>query len=104
MHFVTSANIQVFSSVSAAPFRGGGWKATLRPSWRGTVLSVLLSLLDPFASRILTPLGPTDPRAGRVIETEFFRGFSVEARTPEGDGARGRLLRFSGFFRQYTDH
>lgn len=94
-HLVTRAKIHVFSSVSPpAPLLGGGWNATLRPSCSGS-LSARPSFLT-FGSRELAPLGPTEPLAGSVIETEFFTGLCPEDAGVPGEGARGRLLRFSG--------
>jgi hypothetical protein len=43
--------------------------------------------------------GPTEPLAGRVIDTLRLLGVTVgtpEIGTAVGEGARGRLIRFSG--------
>lgn len=102
MHLVTNASIQVFSSLSVVPFAvlpGGGWKATLRPSCSGSCLC-RASRRD-FGSREKPEVpGPTEVRAGRVIETllrlvilDGTEGTGV----PDGEAPRTRLRRFSTY-------
>lgn len=101
MHFVISARIHVFSSASPpAPLFGGGWKATLRPACRS--FSPRPSFLA-LVSRTVTPLGPTDPRAGSVIETVFLMGPGPEAGPLEGEVPRCRLFRFSEVMSRNVD-
>ena len=68
MHLVTTARIQVLSSVGPfVPEPVGGWKATFRPSWSGNCNAN--ASLRAFGSRekgMFEP-GPTELRAGNVI-------------------------------------
>ena len=68
MHFVTTARIQVLSSVGPfVPEPDGGWNATFRPSWSGNCEAS--ASLRAFGSRekgMLEP-GPTEVRGGNVI-------------------------------------
>jgi len=99
---VTTASIHVFSSASvAAPspgFPAGGWNATFLPSCKGSCFA--RASLRALGSREkgIAGEGPTDPRAGNVMETpRWFVGRLGVAGTEiaDGDGARGRFL-FSG--------
>jgi hypothetical protein len=92
MHLVTTARIQL-SSDSVAPLAllGGGWKATFLPSWRGSCFAN--ASLRAFGSRENgTGEGPTDARAGRVIDMFLPEGCETGTGVPEGEGARGRLF------------
>lgn len=101
MHLVITAKIHVFSSTStilpSAVFPEGGWKATLRPSCKGNCL--VSTSLRAFGSRgnEIAADGPVDPRmeAAAVARCAPVTGGVTEVEVGEGDGGRGRLLRFS---------
>lgn len=101
MHFVITAKIQVFSSTStvlpSAFFPTGGWKATLRPSCKGNCFAS--ASLRAFGSRENGTAGdgPVDPRTAAAIVARGapVTGGVTEVDVGEGDGGRGRLLRFS---------
>lgn len=101
MHLVITAKIHVFSSTStvlpSAVFPVGGWKATLRPSCKGSCFAS--ASLRAFGSREngIAGDGPVDPRTGAaaVARCAPVMGGVMEVEVGEGDGGRGRLLRFS---------
>lgn len=96
---MTIARIHVFSSASvAAPspgFPAGGWNATFLPSCKGSCFaSASLRALGSRENGIAGE-GPTDPRAGNVIETPRLLGGRVGVAGTDGEGgegARGRFL------------
>lgn len=101
MHLVMTAKIHVFSSTStilpSAVFPGGGWKATLRPSCKGSCFAN--ASLRAFGSRENEIAGeePVDPRIGTAVMERCAPviGGVMEVEVGEGEGGRGRLLRFS---------
>jgi hypothetical protein len=101
MHLVITAKIHVFSSTStvlpSAVFPEGGWKATLRPSCKGSCFAS--ASLRAFGSREngIASGGPADPRieAVAVARCVPVTGGVTEVEVGDGDGGRGRLLRFS---------
>lgn len=101
MHLVITAKIHVFSSTSttlpSAVFPVGGWKATLRPSCKGSCFPS--ASLRAFGSREngIAGDGPVDPRkeAAAVARCAPVTGGVTEVEVGDGDGGRGRLLRFS---------
>lgn len=107
MHFVITAKIQVFSSTStllpSAVFPEGGWKATLRPSCKGSCFAS--ASLRAFGSREngIAGDGPVDPRieAAVVARGAPVTGGVTEVDVGDGEGGLGRLLRFSvGFLKK----
>lgn len=101
MHLVITAKIHAFSSTStilpSAVFPAGGWKATLRPSSKGSCFAS--ASLRAFGSREngIAGDGPVDPRRGpaAVARCAPVTGGVTEVEVGDGDGGRGRLLRFS---------
>lgn len=97
---MTTAKIQVFSSVSTVdPALGGGWNATFLPSCKGNCLaSASLLALGSREKGILPAVGPTELRAGSVIDTPRLTvagGVAGAEAVTAGDWPLGRLLRFS---------
>lgn len=96
MHLVTIARIQVFSSVSPPAFDlpGGGWNATLRPSCKA---AICLLGCRPLTSREDWALGagPTDARAGSVIDIPLVLIELEFVLLLAGEFPRGRCFRFS---------
>lgn len=96
-----TAKIHVFSSTStvlpSAVFPPGGWKATLRPSCKGSCFAS--ASLRAFGSRENGTAGdgPVDPRTGATVVARGapVTGGVTAVEVGEGDGGRGRLLRFS---------
>jgi len=86
MHFVTTARIQVLSSVGPfVPEPDGGWKATFRPSWRGNcVPSASLRALGSREKGVFEP-GPTELRAGSVIFWRLFTAGVAGVEVTAGD-------------------
>jgi hypothetical protein len=91
MHFVTTANIHVFSSSPA-----GGWKATFLPSCKGSCLARASRLAFGSRENGTDGVEPPDLRGGRVMETPLpVLAFAAAlAATAVIAGERGRLFRF----------
>ena len=101
MHFVTTARIHSSSLPPVAPSPllvfVGGWKATFRPSCRGSCGANASRRAFGSREKVLVVCGPTDARGGTVIDMDRdgVPAAGVAAGATEGEWALGRLLRFS---------
>ena len=101
IHFVTTASIHSSSLplAAASPLLVfvGGWKATFRPSWRGSCFAKASRLAFGSREKGIDGCGPTEPRGGTVIDIERVgvATAGVAGGAVEGECALGRLLRFS---------
>lgn len=83
---------------SALLLLGGGWKATFRPSCRGSCFANASRRALGSREKGTVGFGPTEPRGGTVIDIERVGGLGGAGGGTAGivgDGPLGRLLRFS---------
>ena len=100
MHFVTTASIHSSSLPPVAPspllVLVGGWKATFRPSCKGSCFANASRRALGSREKGIGCWGPTEPRGGTVmdIDRDGVAAAGVGAGATEGEFPLGRL-RFS---------